>query len=187
MIFNPQTQGAVPIRSTAPEFLEAFRQRISTGLLTGRPHPRSNYRMSATGPDRLAVHAVDWWTAINVGLNELELRPHPGSVRYRVRYWRWLQFGLALCGMLGLIGIVLLVSLDVRGYIEQHSASRVPGLSVEQNLLVAWFMVLFWGFVWPWLLVPIHKRPLRELVERIITEVDARVTPGTDQQFGGDP
>ncbi len=128
------------------------------------------------------VQAADWWTAINVGLNELELDvPQSDSVHYRVRYWRWLQFGLALSGTLGLIGIVLLMSLDVRGYIAQHSTSMLPGLSVEQNLLVAWFMVLFWGFVWPWLLVPLHKRPLRGLVERLIAEVDARITPKADE------
>ncbi|OFW26185.1 MAG: hypothetical protein A3H97_15650 [Acidobacteria bacterium RIFCSPLOWO2_02_FULL_65_29] len=180
MIFNPQIQGAVPIRLAAPEFLEAFRQRISAGFLTGRPHPRSNYRISETGPDRLVVHAADWWTAINVGLNELALDlPQRGSVHYRVRYWRWVQYGLALSGMLGLIGIVLLVSLDVRGYIARHSTSMLPGLSVDQNLLIAWFMVLFWGFAWPWLLIPMHKRPLRGLVERLIAEVDAQVTLST--------
>lgn len=177
MIFNPQIQGVVPIRSAAPAFLEAFCQRISAGLLTGRPHPRSSYRLIATGPTHLVVHAADWRTAFNVGLNELELHlPHSGSVRYQVRYWRWLQYGLALGGILGLIGIVLLVSLDVRGYIAGHSSSMLPGLSVDQNLVIAWFMVLFWGFVWPWLLVPLHKRPLRGLVERLITEVDAQAT-----------
>src|SRR5258705_13873197 len=105
MIFTPQIQGTVAIRSTAPEFIDAFRRRTSAGLLTGRPHPRSNYRVTAAGPDHLVVHAADWWTAINVGLNELELSlSQSRSVRYRVRYWRWLQFGLALGAVLGLIG-----------------------------------------------------------------------------------
>jgi hypothetical protein len=182
MIFNPRIEGTVPIRSAAPEFLEAFRQRISAGLLTGRPHPRSNYRVSASEPDHLAVHAADWWTAINVGLNELELHlPLSGSVRYEARYWRWLGYGLVSSGLLGFIGIVLLVTLDVRGYLAWHSSSMLTGLSVDQTLVIAWFMVLFWGFVWPWLLVPIHKRPLRRLVERLIAEVDARVTPSARQ------
>jgi len=182
MSINPQIQGVVPIGSAVEEFLEAFRRRISAGLLTGQPHPRSNYRVSETGPGHLVVHAADWWTAINVGLNELELHlPQGGSVHYRVRYWRWVQFGLALSGMLGLIGIVLLASLDVRGYIARHSNSMLPGLSVDQNLLVAWLMVLFWGFAWPWLLIPLHKRPLRRLVERLIAEVDAQGKQTTDQ------
>jgi hypothetical protein len=173
-IFTPQIQGAVAIRSNPPEFLDAFRRRVGDGLLTGRPHPRSNYRVTASGPGHLVVQAVDRWTAFNVGLNELELHlAQQGSVHYRVRYWRWLKYGLTLGGLLGLVGVVLLVSLDVRGYIAAHSTSMVPGLSVEQNLLIAWLMVLFWGFAWPWLLVPLHKRPLRGLVERLVTEVDA--------------
>jgi hypothetical protein len=180
MIFNPQIEGTVAIRSSAPEFLGTFRERVRAGLLVGRPHPRSNYRISESGPGHLVVHAADWWTAINVGLNELELHvPERGVVRYRVRYWQWVQYALALSGVLGVIGLVLLLSLDVRTYITRHSASMLPGLSDDQNLLLAWLMVIFWGFVWPWLLVPMHKRPLRGLVVRLITEVDAKATLGT--------
>jgi hypothetical protein len=34
-------------------------------------------------------------------------------------------------------------------------------------------MALFWGFAWPWLLIALHKRPLRRLMNQIIVEVDA--------------
>lgn len=179
MIFSPQTEGQVPIRSAGPQFIEAFTQRVKAGLLTGQPHPRSNYEIAGTGSGRLAVRAADWWTAINVGLNELVLEPRPdGSVHYRVRYWRWASFVLAWSGLLGVIGLALLLTLDVRGYISRHSSSMVPGFSVDQNLLVAWFMVLFWGFAWPWIMIAMHKRPLRGLVARLITEVDAQATRG---------
>jgi len=170
---NPQVDGTASFRSAAPAFLEAFRQRVKDGLLTGRPHPRSNYLIGETGPSHVVVHAADFWTAINVGLNDLELRvQEQGLVRYRVRYWRWARYSLALGGALGLIGIVLLLTFDVRTYIAQHPASMLPGLSLDQNLLVAWFMVIFWGFVWPWLLIAMHKRPVRRLVERLIAEAD---------------
>ncbi len=33
-------------------------------------------------------------------------------------------------------------------------------------------MVFFWGFVWPWLLIALHKRPLHRLVARIVSDVD---------------
>ena len=72
------------------------------------------------------------------------------------------------------IGIVLLITLDVRGYIAGHSASRLPGLSLDQNVGIAWLMVLFWGFIWPWLLISLHKGPLRKLITRLIAEVDTR-------------
>ena len=174
MILIPEIEGTVSIRSSAERFLHGFRQRVTAGLLTGQPHPRSNYVVSEASEGHLKVRAADWWTAINVGLNTFELRHvQPGLIRYHVRYWQWARYALGLSGGLGLIGLVLLLGLDVRGYIARHQGSMVRGLSIEQNLLIAWLMVLFWGFLWPWLLISLHKRPLRGLVTRLITEVDA--------------
>jgi len=174
MILTPEIDGTVAIRSSGERFLQAFRQRVTAGLLTGRPNSRSNYVVSAASPGHLELRAADWWTAINVGLNRLDLRELQASViRYQVRYWRWAGYVLGLSGGLGLLGVALLVSLDVRGYIVQHQNSMVRSLSVEQNLLIVWLMVLFWGFIWPWLLISLHKRPLRGLVTRLIAEVDA--------------
>ena len=173
----PDINGTVAIRSPAGDFVAAFKQRVAAGLLAGRPHPRSNYQVVDAGPDWLRVRAADWWTALNVGLNDLELRlPQPGAVHYRVRYWRWAWYGVGLGGILGLVGLVLLLAFDARGYIANHPAGMVPGLSIDQNLLIAWGMVLFWGFVWPWLLIALHKRPLHQLVARLVAEVDARTT-----------
>jgi hypothetical protein len=175
MILIPEIEGTATIRSSAGTFLQAFRKRISAGLLTGRPHPRSNYVVSEASAGHLKIRAADWWTAINVGLNRLELRHlQPGSIHYHVRYWQWAWFALGLSGGLGLIGLALLLSFDVRAYIAQHQNSMIPGLSIKQNLLIGWLMVLFWGFIWPWLLIILHKRPLRGLVARLIAEVDAQ-------------
>ena len=169
----PQIAGTVNIRSSAAEFMQAFQERVASGLLPG-PNPRSNYRVIPAGPGELRVQAADWRTAINVGLNDVEMRlPQPGSVHYQVRYRQWAAFALGFSGLLGSIGLVLLLTADVRGYIARHSASRLPGLSIDQNLLILWAMVLLWGFAWPWVLIALHKRPLRRLVERLVGEVDA--------------
>jgi hypothetical protein len=129
----------------------------------------------AATSNHLVVQAADWRTAVNVGLNRLEIRHVPPDLlRYQVRYWQWARYALGLSGGLGLVGLALLLSLDVRGYIARHQSSMVPGLSIDQNLVIAWLMVLFWGFIWPWLLIELHKPPLRTLVTRLIAEVDAR-------------
>ena len=183
MILIPEIEGNVSIRSPAEQFLQAFRQRVAAGLLTGRPHPRSNYVVSEAGPGHLEVRAADWWTAINVGLNRLELRPlQPGVIRYHVWYWRWAQYGLGLSAGLGVAGLILLLGFDARAYMARHQNSMVPGLSIDQNLFIAWLMVLFWGFVWPWLLISLHKRPLHELVTRLIAEVDAGAASASERQ-----
>jgi hypothetical protein len=170
---NPEISGRVGIQSAGGPFLEAFQRRVKAGLLSGRPHPRSNYRVVSSASDRLSIEAADWWTAVNVGLNQLELRvSQSGAVEYRVRYWRWARFGFVLCGVLGIIGVVLLLTTDARAYMEDTRVGTVPGLSADQNLAIAWGMAVFWGFVWPWIMIATHKRPLRKLVARVVGEVD---------------
>lgn len=167
MSLAPQISGTAAIRGSAREFIRAFRRRVAGGLLTGRRDRRSNYEAAPSGPDELRVRAADMWTAVN------NLRfPAAGTVQYTVCYWRWASYVLSLSGLLGLVGVALLFTTDVRSYIARNPASRVPGLSVDQNLLILWAILLFWVFVWPWLLIALHKRPLRRLLERIIGEVD---------------
>jgi len=176
----PAVQGTCPIRRSAADFIEAMRRRVEAGLLSGRPHPRWRYAVRRTGSSSLHISAAGWLTAFNVGLNEVDLHVvRPGVVRYDVRYWRWAGYCIVLCAVLGVTGLALLLFADVRGYVEAHPQWMVPGLSTEQNVLVAWASVLFWGFLWPWLLILLHKRPLRRLVERLISEVDAGATPAS--------
>jgi hypothetical protein len=177
MVLTPKIEGTVPIRSSAAAFLEAFRRRVDAGLLTGRPHRRANYRVVDAAGDRLVVVAADWLTALNVGLNHVELTADRGAIRYRVQYWRWAAYGIALCGTLGLIGVAMLVGLDARGYIARNPGSMIPGLSIDQNLWIAWLMVVFGGLGWPWLLIALHRRPLAGLVKRLVAEVDASASP----------
>ena len=175
MTLTPRIRGTVQIRSAPAEFLQAFRQRVTSGLLSGKPHPRSNYVVTQAGRDRLHIHAADWSTAINVGLNEVDLElSWQGTLSYEVRYWRWAAYVLALSGILGTIGLLLLLTLDVRGYKARLPECMLPGLSVDQNLIVAWAMVVFWGLLWPWLVIVLHKPPLRRLLTRLIAEVDAQ-------------
>jgi hypothetical protein len=173
MTLAPEIKGVVGIRSAPAEFLQAFQHRVTSGLLSGMPRARSNYIVTKAGGQQLTVRAADWPTAIAIGLNEVELQvPEKGVVRYRVRYWRWASYVIGLGAVLGLIGLALLLTLDVRGYIAQSPTHRLPGLSADQNLVFAWAMVLFWGFLWPWLLILLHQRPLRGVMQRLIAEVD---------------
>lgn len=174
MVFAPQTEGEVSIRASQVQFAEALRRRVAARLLTGQPHPRSKYALVQSAPGELRIQAADWRTAINVGLNDLHMRlERPGLVHFSVRYWRWAAYALGVSGALALVGLGLLLTLDVRGYIARHPSSMIPGLSLDQHVLFAWAMVIFWGLAWPWLLIALHKRPLRRLIQRIIAEVDA--------------
>jgi len=66
-----------------------------------------------------------------------------------------------------------LLLFDIRDYVARHPASAFPGLSLDQNVAIAWVMALFWAFAWPWILIALHKGPLRRLMEHLIAEIDA--------------
>jgi hypothetical protein len=142
MWFLPRTESSAPIRSEPESFVQAFARRIESGLLPRASARRSRYAVVRHGPDGLAFRARDWLTAVNVGLNEVELSASPGRARYRIEYRRWAP------------------------------GETIPGLTIGQNVAVGWSMVLFWGLLWPWILIGLHKRPLRMRMERIISEVD---------------
>ncbi len=145
-IFAPSFEGSAPIRRPDPEFLIAFRDRVRAGLLSGQPHPRSNYVVSHADARRLQVRAADWRTAIAVGLNELGLKvAGSGRVHYQVRYWRWGAYALALSGIIGATMAVVFLAMDLPGYIERHPRTMLFGLSVEQDVVFAWAIVAFWG------------------------------------------
>lgn len=167
-------EGSTTIRSEPRAFVAAFTRRIATGLLRGTAPRRSRYVVTREEADRLEFRAANWWTAFNVGLNEVELALSPDrQVRYRVRYPRWAAYAVAGSGAFGLVFIGFLLLYDIRDYIARHPASALPGLSMDQNVGIAWVMALFWGFTWPWILIALHKGPLRRLIEGLIAEVDA--------------
>ena len=81
---------------------------------------------------------------------------------------------MAGSALLGLVLIAFFVLYDLRDYLAGHSrlhacpacrwtrTSRWPG---------PWRS--FWGFVWPWILIAMYRRPLRRLIDQMISEVDA--------------
>jgi hypothetical protein len=180
MGLSPVVEGGATLRSEARPFLAAFARRIETGLLGSAASRRCNYVVTKRGADELGFRARDWATALNVGLNDVELSVSAAGVRYRIWYWRWAAYAVVLAAVLGLVFILLLLTFDVRAYLLEHSRSMLPGLSLEQHVAMAWGMAIFWGFVWPWILIAAHRRPLRRLMTRIIAEVDDAATSGPE-------
>ena len=174
MGFSPRVEGTCTIRAEPRAFVSAFARRIETGLLRGASPRRCGYLVTRQQDDGLAFRATNWLTAFNVGLNDVELTiSSSGRVGYTIQYRRWATSAVFFCGGLGLaLGAFFLV-FDIRAYVEQHAASRIPGLSMDQNVAIAWAMAFFWGFVWPWILIALHKRPVGRLMQQLIAEVDA--------------
>jgi hypothetical protein len=172
--FRPRFAGGVKIRSPGAEFLDRFARRVQAGLLTGKPHWRARYAVTRRADSQLAFRACTWMTAINVGLNDVELRILGDQrLEYVVTYRRWaayaVVFGVAVCGLIGaaLIACFLLLP-DLRRDLAAHQGGAA----------VFWGSVVFWGFLWPWLLaalaIPMHKRFARQCLTHIIEQVDTQ-------------
>jgi len=184
MNWKPHFEETLRIQASSAHFIAALRERIRSGLITGQSSSRSNYSIAESTPETIRVRAVGWWTAINIGLNDLNLDlTNPGTVHFRLHYWRWAIYCLVLCFALGTGGALLFLKIDIRDYISNHPDSRFPGLSIDQNLYFAWGSLLFWGLIWPWILIAYHKRSLRRLIVRLVREIDADAI--TETQHAG--
>ena len=171
---SPHVEGTVRIGAGGSAFMDAFARRLRDRLFPSGVAGRNRYGVIRATRDQLSFRALDGLTALSVGLNDVELRVGgAGFVHYRVRFWRWAGYVLALSGLIGGVLIAAFLAIDLRAFVIRNPAVRLPGLSVEQNVGVAWASAVFWGFVWPWILIALHRPQVRRLMERLIAEVDA--------------
>lgn len=180
MSLFPSIESTATIRANPRPFMAAFGRRVETGLFRGASAQRCRYLVTHQDAETLGFRAANWLTAISVGLNDVQVAAaSDGRVSYTISYRRWAAYVIMLGGALGLVLVAFLLLFDVRGYILRHRESRIPGLSTEQNVAIAWAMAVFWGFIWPWILIVLYKRPLRRLMNQLIAEVDEAVVTGT--------
>lgn len=165
-LFSPMFGGTVKIRTPGTEFLDRLRQRIDAGFLAGMPHGRSRYIVTEQTDRELTFRAGDFATAINVGLNQVEVQiPEDSRLEYMVTFRRWAAYCVALCALIGtaLIACFLLMP-GMRTEIAAHNGGAA----------VFWGSVAFWGFVWPWLLIALHKPFAKRCLNRILAEIDSQ-------------
>ena len=178
----PELDGELSITSTEQQFDTTLRERVVRGFLGMQPGIRQQYEVIDSDSGERTVRATNWLTAINIGMNHLSLKnAGKGKLTYRLTYWRWTAYCVALGAILGLVMMVLFLVMDVREYIANNPQARIPGLTIDQNVYFAWGNIVFWGFVWPWILVAMHKRTLRKMVAKTISEIDATATVQSEQ------
>lgn len=182
MWFLPRTQGNASIRAEPEAFVRTFARRIESGLFPDASSRRSRYAVTRQARDRLAFRATDWLTAVNVGLNEVELSVSVGQARYTIEYRRWAAYAVLLSAAIGLAIAVTFLIVDLRDYVDRHPERMIPGLTAGQNVAIGWAMAIFWGFVWPWILIGLHKKPLRTVMARLIEEVDQSARTSSARQ-----
>jgi hypothetical protein len=163
MYFLPYTKGSIELEAVPHDFAERISARVGDGLFNPGSRLRAQYSVRNADEQSVTFGADTWFTAINVGLNEVTLyREGDSTIAYAVQFRRWTLYCVGLCGMIGLafIGCYLLVP-SMRLEIQRSTG----------NALVFWTMTLFWGFVWPWILTALHKGPAGACLEGIVREV----------------
>ena len=165
-------EGESTIHSNVEEFLPTFERRIVDGLFAPGSRRRANYVITTNATDGIRFRAKDWATASSIGLNEVELQGQGSRMRYQVRYPRWATFVVILGALIGIALIASFAIIDLPRYIEQHPGAQIQGVSVRVNVAIAWGLAIFFGFVWPWLLIFIHRGQVRHAMQTLIAEVD---------------
>lgn len=159
---SPAYSGVIELPRIPDDFTDRIERRVETGLLTPGSRRRANYVVRSKSADSIAFSAVGFWTQYNVGLNEVELRRDgPSRISYHGSFRPWARaaaiYAFALAAVI-LVGF--LVWPGARADISRYAW----GWPFLGGLLV------FFGLLWPWLLVAIHRRFVPRALERIVRE-----------------
>ncbi len=172
--FLPRFSGRYEAATEPAALLARFRERAARGLLSNANHRRDRYRTEPAPGGGLRCEAASFATAINVGLNRIELRPAgERAIDYEVRYPVWTAFA---AGMGGLLGVLLAASwflFDIGGRLDRHDPLVGPQfISPGRAKLIFWGLTGFWGLLWPWLLAAFHKPFARRALLRVLRALD---------------
>jgi len=168
-LFRPEFSGTFLPERIRPDFTKALAERVRRGLFPRASERRNRYKVMNESEGELRFRSEGPLSAINIGWNDvqvqIDLAPEtpgaPPKIHYRVTFFNWAAYGVALCGF---IGICLIAAASIFG---SKYLLGYPGAKT-----IFWVMVVFWGFVWPWILVALHKRPAATALERLFAEVN---------------
>lgn len=169
--FHPSFRGVYRPEVLADDFIDRLAARVESGLFPMASAGRNRYAITERLGTRLRFQSVGIATGINIGLNDVAVRvdDRAPEISYEVSYWAWAKYSLFLCaGIAGVLGLVLLATL--LGLPMSYGHLHLP-----TTLLLPIFvpMTLFWGVLWPWILIALHKRPAAKCLTRILDEVNA--------------
>lgn len=171
-LFAPEFRGEIHFEQVPDEYAARLVQRVEQGLLNGVSRDRANYSALVLPDGGVQIRAHDFWTALNIGLNEIYIhRRDRHRITYYVTFRRWNRYGVvlgaAIAGVaLGCVGIMNLFGATRSSPFIPDSWSM--GSSALHAIVVA--MAAFWGFIWPWILTEIHKKHAARCLDRILRE-----------------
>src|SRR5690242_12919145 len=110
--FSPTYDGTIELPSLPADFTERIARRVEVGLFVPGSRRRADYVVSEKSQDSIAFNAVGFWTAYNVGLNDVLLRrAGPSVIAYHGRFWRWASIAASQALAISLLILIVLLFL----------------------------------------------------------------------------
>ena len=172
MVFLPIVDGVKAFAAAPADLKRRMTERVAAGLIPGAPAHRNRYRVTSEAPNALTIESQDLWSSAFVGLNRIELTLEPDGngtrARFRITFWRWVRYGLAL-------GSIFLTTMLVLLIVLPHLPAWTTGHAVERfglafcRIWIAGFG-LFFGLLWPFILSAMHRPRVKALFTKILSE-----------------
>ena len=160
--FLPRFTGHVRLSSVPADYVERLRRRVEEGFLVRANRTRANYVSQPLTDGGIRILANDYWTAANIGLNEVVLRRKDSQgIAFDVRFKKWHRYALLLCAAILAVGAVLYLVVSIMSW------SRLAG---AREATIGLPIALFFGLCWPWVLTEMHKKPAARCLTRILRE-----------------
>ena len=161
--FSPTYEGTIDVPTLPSDFTDRIARRVETGLLVPGSRRRANYVVSSKSADSVAFTAIGFWTAYNIGLNDVMLqRAGPKSIGYQGRFWRWATFAAVQAFVIALVILAVILFLP---------SARAQVNADSWGWLFIAILLAFFGLIWPWILVAMHRRFAARALERIVRQV----------------
>jgi hypothetical protein len=178
--FHPSFEGVYEPKRPTADFMGRMADRVrSAGLFPTAAERRNRYEVVSQSQTAVRVRSTNLLTGINVGLNDIALATVDGGrgIRYTVSFWTWAKYSLALSGIIGIaIGVVfcLPIVFEDGNPFTDYSAALILAAAIP--------MALFWGGLFPWLHIAVHRRYARKCLIRILDEIS---DPGDAERADG--
>lgn len=97
-VLAPIFRGELYLEQVPDDFAARLLSRFQRGFLDDRSRYRANYGGSVLPDGSVRIRAMDFWTAINIGLNDVRLRQRDSHwIEYEVAFARWRNYCVILC------------------------------------------------------------------------------------------
>jgi outer membrane protein assembly factor BamB len=170
-LLHPSFNGNYEYNSLRNDFIEKLASQTKTGLFPIASRCRNKYDIVAQSEKSLHFRSTSLLTGIHIGLNDVHIQVDESTnrIQYDVTFWTWAKFCVSLSlGVVFILGFFLtshLFGLYIFPDFEYPSMFEIEMYIVP--------MIIFWGLIWPWILIYRHKKPAAECLIRIFEEVNS--------------